>query len=63
MLASNATTILDYFRVLAWPVVALGIAFMFREKVPELIERVRELWVPGGGARLDADPGAASLAT
>jgi hypothetical protein len=56
VLASNATTILDYFRVLAWPVVAVGIAFMFREKVRELVARIREFSYPGGRATLGPPP-------
>ncbi len=53
MLATTATTILDCFRVLAWPVVALLIAFMFREKIRSAIPRVRKFWIFGSGAELD----------
>lgn len=56
VLASTAETILDYFRVLAWPVVALVIAFMFREKLRELVDRLREVSFFGGGAKLEPAP-------
>jgi hypothetical protein len=53
MLGTTATTILDYLRVLVWPVVALLIAFMFRVKLRELIDRLREFGLFGVHGKLD----------
>ncbi|MFZ2390371.1 MAG: hypothetical protein WAW15_00945 [Minisyncoccales bacterium] len=39
--------ILDYIKVLIWPIVVLTIALTFREKIADLIERLEELEVPG----------------
>lgn len=41
-----AKNILEYFRVLAWPVVVLLIAFTFRVNIAQLIERVDEWEIP-----------------
>jgi hypothetical protein len=53
MVTTSAQTTLDYFRVLVWPVVALVIAVMFREKIRAAIPRVRKFWIFGSGAELD----------
>ncbi len=41
--------ILEYIRVLAWPIVVLLISFTFRNNIAGLIERVEEWEIPGLG--------------
>lgn len=55
-----ARLVLDYFRVLDWPVVVLIIVFLFRSKIATLIERIKE--ASGFGISLKLENKARKLA-
>jgi hypothetical protein len=43
-----AKLVLDYFRVLVWPITTIGLALLFRVEIRNLLARLRKALLPGG---------------
>ena len=47
--------ILDFIVAIAWPIVVVLVAILYREQIRELIDRIRNLKVSASGISIDAD--------
>ena len=50
------SVMLDYLRVLMWPVVIIAVLFFFRANVRELLGRVEKIETPAGSVGLTSKP-------